>query len=170
MMFSKLNKDDKGFTIIEVLIVLAIGGLIMIIVFLAVPALQRNQRNNGRKSDISRIGSAVTEWVSNNNGAELTAGAGNANLNAILGSTGNLSQYTLVAAGGVGANSFSLANGAQSAMPKGAADVNGGSIRVVVRATCGTNGATVANSSNRRMVLQYFVENTTTIVPLCQEI
>ncbi|HPW47952.1 MAG TPA: prepilin-type N-terminal cleavage/methylation domain-containing protein, partial [Candidatus Saccharibacteria bacterium] len=36
------KKDQKGFTIIEVLIVLAIAALILLIVFLAVPALQRN--------------------------------------------------------------------------------------------------------------------------------
>jgi prepilin-type N-terminal cleavage/methylation domain-containing protein len=37
-----LKNNKKGFTIIEVLIVLAIAGVIMVIVFLAVPALQRN--------------------------------------------------------------------------------------------------------------------------------
>lgn len=67
-MFSKLHKDNKGFTIIEVLIVLAIAGLIMLIVFLAVPALQRNQRNNARNSDASRIAAAATECLANRNG------------------------------------------------------------------------------------------------------
>lgn len=67
-MVSRLNKDNKGFTIIEVLIVLAIAGLIMLIVFLAIPALQRNQRNNARNSEASRISSAVTECLANRNG------------------------------------------------------------------------------------------------------
>lgn len=67
-MFSKLQKDNKGFTIIEVLIVLAIAGLIMLIVFLAVPALQRNQRNNARNSDASRVVAAITECLANRNG------------------------------------------------------------------------------------------------------
>jgi prepilin-type N-terminal cleavage/methylation domain-containing protein len=40
-MSKKLSKKEKGFTIIEVMIVLAIAGLIMLVVFLAVPALQR---------------------------------------------------------------------------------------------------------------------------------
>ena len=35
-------EDKKGFTIVETLIVLAIIGAIMLVVFLAVPALQRN--------------------------------------------------------------------------------------------------------------------------------
>ncbi|HEX5456622.1 MAG TPA: type II secretion system protein [Candidatus Saccharimonadales bacterium] len=64
----KLQKSEKGFTIIEVLIVLAIAGLIMLIVFLAVPALQRNSRNTQRKNDVSSIVGAVNEYTSNNAG------------------------------------------------------------------------------------------------------
>ena len=67
-MYQKIRNQSEGFTIIEVLIVLAIAGLIMLIVFLAVPALQRNSRNNGRNSDASRIAAAVNECVSNRNG------------------------------------------------------------------------------------------------------
>lgn len=63
-----LKKDKKGFTIIEVLIVLAIAGLIMLIVFLAVPALQRNSRNTQRKNDVSAILGATSEYISNNAG------------------------------------------------------------------------------------------------------
>ncbi|MDQ3123607.1 MAG: prepilin-type N-terminal cleavage/methylation domain-containing protein [bacterium] len=81
-MLSRIKNNNKGFTIIEVLIVLAIAGLIMLIVFLAVPALQRNQRNNARNSDASRISAAVTECLANRNGltascdtqAEIAAG------------------------------------------------------------------------------------------------
>src|SRR5215213_10133376 len=61
-------RNQKGFTIIEVLIVLAIAGLIMLIVFLAVPALQRNQRNNAHNSEAARIAGLVTECLSNRNG------------------------------------------------------------------------------------------------------
>lgn len=62
----KLNQ--KGFSIIEVLIVLAIAGLIMLVVFLAVPALQRSARNNGRSSDAQKFAAAVNACLSNNNG------------------------------------------------------------------------------------------------------
>lgn len=61
-------KDNKGFTIIEVMIVLTIAGLIMLIVFLAVPALQRNSRNTQRRSDAARFSSIISEFVVNNNG------------------------------------------------------------------------------------------------------
>ena len=79
----QLKKRTEGFTIIEVLIVLAIAGLIMLIVFLAVPALQRNSRNNARNSEAARVSAAATDCLANRNGvvascttAVLTASAG----------------------------------------------------------------------------------------------
>lgn len=67
-MSHKVRKPNSGFTIIEVLIVLAIVGLIMLIVFLAVPALQRNSRNTAIKSDVSNVLGGVVEFTSANNG------------------------------------------------------------------------------------------------------
>ena len=58
-----------GFTIIEVMIVLAIAGLIMLIVFLAVPNLQRSSRNTQRKNDAAAIAGAVANFISNNGGS-----------------------------------------------------------------------------------------------------
>lgn len=60
-----MKKTEKGFTIIEVALVLAIGALIFLVVFLAVPALQRNQRNDARKRDISNIVEAVHDYNAN---------------------------------------------------------------------------------------------------------
>lgn len=68
MSYTNLRKKSEGFTIIEVLIVLAIAGLIMLVVFLAVPALQRNQRNTGRTNDSSLVLAAVSECLANKNG------------------------------------------------------------------------------------------------------
>ncbi len=75
------SKSQKGFTIIEVMIVLAIAGLILLIVFLAVPALQRNARNTQRKNDVAGVLGAVSTYISNNNGnAPRSVGTGsNAN-------------------------------------------------------------------------------------------
>jgi len=64
----KKEKSANGFTIIEVMIVLAIAGLIILIVFLAVPALQRNSRNTAIKNDASAVSAGVTEFLSNNDG------------------------------------------------------------------------------------------------------
>jgi prepilin-type N-terminal cleavage/methylation domain-containing protein len=70
--------NQKGFSIIEVLIVLAIAGLIMLIVFLAVPALQRNTRNQSRQSDASKLVAAINQCLSNANG-KVTACDGSVN-------------------------------------------------------------------------------------------
>lgn len=69
-MTAPLQKSkSSGFTIIEVMIVLAIAGLILAIVFLAVPALQRTSRNTQRKNDVSSLLSAVSNYEDNNAGA-----------------------------------------------------------------------------------------------------
>lgn len=64
-----LQKSKRGFTIIEVVLVLAIGGLIFMMVFIALPALQRSQRDTQRTSDMSRFMTQLTQYQSNNRGA-----------------------------------------------------------------------------------------------------
>ena len=85
-MFAK-NRDQSGFTIVEVMIVLAIAGLILAIVFIAVPALQRNSRNTGRRADLGNLRAQVETWVSNNGGKIPNHGSGD-DLAAIVESTG----------------------------------------------------------------------------------
>ncbi|MBA3758302.1 type II secretion system protein [Candidatus Saccharibacteria bacterium] len=81
-MLSKLQtKKEEGFTIIEVLIVLAIAGLILLIVFLAVPALQRNSRNTATKNDAQNVLGGVSEYAGANNGAIPTGIAGTGTVN-----------------------------------------------------------------------------------------
>ena len=63
------KRKVKGFTIIEVVLVLAIAGLIFLMVFIALPALQRSQRDTQRKNDLSRAVTALTSYTSNNRGA-----------------------------------------------------------------------------------------------------
>lgn len=62
----QLKNKEKGFTIIEVVLVLAIAGLIFLMVFIALPALQRGQRDTQRKNDLSRAMTAVAAYQSNN--------------------------------------------------------------------------------------------------------
>lgn len=62
-------KTSKGFTIIEVVLVLAIAGLIFLMVFIALPALQRNQRDTQRKNDMGRLSSAIVNYTNSNRGA-----------------------------------------------------------------------------------------------------
>ena len=60
------KNNEKGFTIIEVVLVLAIAGLIFLMVFIALPSLQRGQRDTQRKTDLSRALTKVSDYQSNN--------------------------------------------------------------------------------------------------------
>lgn len=51
-----------GFTIIETLIVLAIAGFMLTIIFLAIPALGRSGRNNQRRQDVQTVLQAVSHY------------------------------------------------------------------------------------------------------------
>lgn len=68
--------QQKGFTIIEILIVLAIAGLILTMVFIAVPQLQRNTRDNQRQDLAGRLASELGTYSSNNQGVFPFNGAG----------------------------------------------------------------------------------------------
>lgn len=63
-----IAKTSKGFTIIEVVLVLAIAGLIFLMVFVALPALQAGQRDSARKTDVGSVISAVQSYQNNNSG------------------------------------------------------------------------------------------------------
>ncbi len=69
MLKNLLNKKkESGFTIIEVMIVLAIAGLILVVVLIAIPQLQRNQRNQARQATLARLTSEIQNYAGNNNG------------------------------------------------------------------------------------------------------
>ena len=72
---SRAELKKKGFTIIEVVLVLAIAALIFLMVFIALPALQRNQRDQARKTFQSKVASAVTSYQSNKRGAQPASAA-----------------------------------------------------------------------------------------------
>ncbi len=61
-------RNRRGFTIIEVVLVLAIAGLIFLMVFIALPALQRSQRNTQRRHDLERFAAAIVDYRTKNNG------------------------------------------------------------------------------------------------------
>lgn len=60
------HKKSSGFTIIEVLIVIAIAGLIFLIVFVAVPHAHKQLRNAQRKRDVQRFFTALLDFKSYN--------------------------------------------------------------------------------------------------------
>lgn len=65
---SNLLKKEKGFTLIEIVLVLAIAGLLLVIVFLAVSGAQKSRRDSQRKNDLSRLSSQIESYASNTNG------------------------------------------------------------------------------------------------------
>ena len=75
MMCGKYNKrkdympkaeNKRGFTIIEVVLVLAIAGLIFLMVFIALPAMQRSQRDTQRRDTLSMMVTQITQYQANN--------------------------------------------------------------------------------------------------------
>lgn len=77
---------QNGFTIIEVVLVLAIAALIFLMIFIAWPALQRGQRDTARKNDANVVASAIGTWRSNHNGKLPT-------ITELQGAIDSLSQY-----------------------------------------------------------------------------
>ena len=134
---NKINK--KGFTIIEVVLVLAIAGLIFLMVFLALPALQRSQRDTQRKNDASRLRAAVTDYTSNNRGNLPWDGA---NLKSDF-----ISKY-ITTNNTTTFNDPSTNSEYKVASATGATDAPGelGRMKVSNNAKCGTDGAIVAGN------------------------
>jgi prepilin-type N-terminal cleavage/methylation domain-containing protein len=141
------NRKEEGFTIIEVLIVLAIAGLILLVVFLAVPALQRNSRNTSLKNDVQNVLGGITEYQNVNSGSMPTG---------ISTATGTVS-YT----GGTtttikiqGTTDASLVTTAPSSLTPG-------QIRILIGTKC--NGATSARAS-----AAYYALETSATTPALQ--
>lgn len=71
-----LALKKKGFTLIEVVIVLAIAALILVIVFLAVGGAQRSQRDQASQEAAGQVVAAFSNYLSDNQGtSSLSAGA-----------------------------------------------------------------------------------------------
>ncbi len=79
-----IMKSKKGFTLIEIVIVLAIAALILAAVLIAVSGAQKSRRDTARKNDIAKILSYVEQSASNNSGnyPGQTGGAALASFNA----------------------------------------------------------------------------------------
>lgn len=69
MALGSSHQPTRGFTIIEVMIVLAIAGFIALLIFQAIPTLTRNSRNSQRRDGVAGILRAVSRYELNNSGA-----------------------------------------------------------------------------------------------------
>lgn len=57
-----------GFTLIEIVIVMAIAGLLIILVLLAVSGAQRSRRDNQRRHDLARLAAQLEVYASAHDG------------------------------------------------------------------------------------------------------
>ena len=62
------KNTKNGFTIVEIMIVLAIAGLILLLLIEAIPALERSSRNNLRNEDVANMLLAISHYELNNSG------------------------------------------------------------------------------------------------------
>ena len=146
----------KGFTIIEVVLVLAIAGLIFLMVFIALPALQSGQRDTARKQDIGNLGTAVNNYSSANRGALPPNAAALGTINTTGDNTGyltslskNVTSITLTASGLTGTTTSSRT-------------VSDGVVNIVTSARCvsvGAGTATIKAGTARQYVMMTRLES-----------
>ncbi len=69
---NRVGQQKKGFTLIEVILVLAIAGLLIIMVLVALPTLQKGQRNTQRKRDLAMIAALMDKRRATHSGVSVT--------------------------------------------------------------------------------------------------
>ena len=127
-MKTPIKSTKSGFTLIEIVIVLAIAAVIIGLVFLIVPNAQRSARDTKIQSNSSALSSSIEQFIANNPSA--TVGSGNLT-NLPTGCTSTTSCNGL---------SVTWATGALTDLS--AAKVN--NIYINTGAVCGTDGKVTA--------------------------
>lgn len=154
---------------------LAIAGLIFLMVFIALPALQRSQRDTQRKDDMARFSTAISNYQSNNRGKvpsasdiEGTASGTTNSSGATTGASKFIKEYIITNAG----DSFEDPDGTEYKIDdKGdyASNNKGGSydwsnegdrhtIYVYRKAKCGTDGEVAGATGDRNIAFLYALE------------
>jgi prepilin-type N-terminal cleavage/methylation domain-containing protein len=168
-----MNTQSKqnGFTIIEVVLVLAIAALIFLMVFIALPALQRNQRDAARKTFQSKVSSAVTTYQSNKRGNQPTTGAMLAQYfdgRAATTTDRSAGGLTATANDGYAENLYivRVTPWSTTTTSPGVADVD--VVQVFTGAKCNTNGDAAIVGSKRQAAILMEMENGNSVT--CQEV
>ncbi len=60
-----ISGSSKGFTLIEVVLVLAIGGLIFLLAFVAFQQVSRNRRDTQRRADVQKVVAEIENYRTN---------------------------------------------------------------------------------------------------------
>ena len=63
-----VKKLTSGFTLIEIILVLAIAGMILAMILMAVPQTEQTRRDTSRKADLARLQQQIEFYGSNNSG------------------------------------------------------------------------------------------------------
>lgn len=168
-----IQQKQRGFTIIEVVLVLAIAALIFLMVFIALPALQRNQRDTARKTVLGKVSSAVTTYQSNKRGAQPTKGVDlQGYVDGRTGSTsdkGAAGDYTGTTDDTVIDNDYIVnvkAYASADANKTANADTN--VVQVITGATCNSTGDGAASGTTRNAAILIKLENGSAFV--CQAV
>lgn len=166
---SKTEKYKKGFTIIEVVLVLAVAGLIFLMVFVALPALQRNQRDTQRRQDYGDLSAAISNYMSSN--GKLPASTANLDASKYINATGQdpeQNTYTIIvceATSGANAKCKGATTASTIPAPKQNGEKGGNEVYVVTRATCDNSGDAAVPSavnSGRAFAIYGYMESTGT--------
>lgn len=142
MSAAQINKQ-KGFTIIEVVLVLAIAALIFLMVFIALPSLQKSQRDTQRRDDLGRISTQVTNYQSANRGKIPTE------TQFIAATNGFVLKYLDGTARNTAGDTFSDPSTGGYKFVTGATSPTNGTIAYTEGVVCGSDGAyTTGNARN----------------------
>lgn len=168
---SQAELKRKGFTIIEVVLVLAIAALIFLMVFIALPALQRNQRDQARKTFQSKVSSSVTTFQSNKRNILPTTGAALAGyydgVAATAGTKNVDGSFTATANDGYAdAQYFVTVRARASTDTVGAANTD--VVQVFTSAKCNATGDASVAGTGRQAAILMKMENGNAVV--CQEV
>jgi len=165
-----IKSKQEGFTIIEVLIVLAIAALILLVVFLAVPGLQRSQTNNAIKNDATHIATSYTNYYSNNSSTWPTTAANittivndTAGISKLLGTTPNVKTVATMPATLVTNNWYYITDNAAYTTPSTANGIYATIAQqgVTCASTYGTSVSTTSgNASNLVLITPYVTGGT----------
>lgn len=134
-------KNKKGFTLVELVIVLAIGALIIAAVLVAVGGAQKSRRDSQRRNDTASLISALESYASNNNGSYPPTLAGGAN-------TTVLDKYFTATDPSTG-NRYTF----NSTQP-----TNPGDLRYALSAECNGNSVTSLTNQNRKYAVVSYLE------------
>ena len=145
-------QQKLGFSLVEIMIVVAVIGILASIVLLTFPGYQKQGNDTQRKSDLSQIAAAMSAYAQQKNTAVATGsgcglnGNGNGWLNA---TTSDISTYPraitacLQDAKVLGTGTFTDPSGCRWADGTSKCGSSGGIAQAYMKATCTKSGATV---------------------------